>query len=280
MKIKKHTNYTRLSFLKQLLNGQYFSLGILVLIQIISGICPIVVNYLISQLIDAISMVKAVNTQINYFRIDHITILILVSIIFLLLGEVFSVMHGFFFDYFEEYIYQRVKSSFLYKISLYPTNYFFEDSRICDLIALSKKNIFDISSYISIALSFLGGLFLLIPALIAAWTLEWWIPLVLIMTLTPLIYFRIKFQKQTWDVQKNFSSLFKQIDIYEECLTSANYSKDIRLYNMQSGILDSWNNCYSSYLAQVNKIRKTASVTIRTYAKRMKIMERSGRLLI
>ena len=255
-------HYTYLKFLIHLFVGNYISLSLLILAQIISGICPIVTNYLIAQLIDTISIVKEANTHIKYFGINHITILIVSCSIFLLFDEVFSVIHGFFSDYFKDYIHQRVKLLFLEKISLHPTNDFFESPKISDLVALSKTSVQDISSYVYVASYFLSGLFAFISALIAVWTLKWWIPLVLIVTLIPLIYFRITLQKKTWNIRENFSSLFKQMDIYEECLTSAHYSKDIRLYNMQLNILDAWKNCYSKFFNAINVIRKYGSIII------------------
>ena len=251
-----------LKFFKSLFAKNHTSLSLLVLIQAISGICPVATNYLISRLIDTISVVKEANARIEYFGIDHITILIVSCSVFLLFDEVFGVIHGLFSDYFKDYIHQRVKFLFLNKISLYPTNDFFENPKISDLVALSKTSVQDISNYIYVASYFLSGLFAFISALIAVWTLEWWIPLVLITTLIPLIYFRITLQKKTWNIRETFSSLFKQMDIYEECLTSARYSKDIRIYNMQPRILGAWNDCYSRFFNAVNRIRKNGSIII------------------
>lgn len=255
-------HYTYLKFLKYLFVGNYISLSLLMLVQVVSGICPIVTSYLIAQLIDTISVVKEANTHIKYFGINHITILIVSCSIFLLFDELFSVIHGLFSDYFKDSIHKKVKFLFLSKISLHPTNDFFENPKISDLVSLSKTSVHDISGYVYVISYFLSGLFAFIAALIAVWTLEWWIPLVLITTLIPLIYFRIRLQKKTWNIREYFSSLFKQMDIYEECLTSAHYSKDIRLYNMQPNILDTWNNCYSRFFSAINKIRKTGSIII------------------
>jgi ATP-binding cassette subfamily B protein len=256
------TNYTYLKFLKHLFVGNYISLSLLILVQVVSGICPVLTSYLIAQLIDTITLVKEANTHIEYFGIHHITIVIVSCSIFLLFDEVFAVVHGLFSDYFKDYIHQKVKFLFLSKISLHPTNDFFENPKISDLVSLSKTSVQDISGYVYVVSYFLSGLFAFISSLIAVWTFEWWIPLVLIITLIPLIYFRITFQKKTWNIRESFSSLFKQMDIYEECLTSAHYSKDIRLYNMQPKILDAWNDCYSRFFNAVNRIRKTGSIII------------------
>jgi len=255
-------HYTYLSFFKYLFVENYTSLSLLIFLQIISGVCPVVTSYLISRLIDTIAVVKEANAHIEHFGISHITILIISCSIFLLFDEVFAVIQGFFSDYFKDYIHQKVKFLFLSKVSLYPTNDFFENPKISDLLSLSKKSVQDISNYTYVVSYFLSGLFAFVPTLAAVWTIEWWIPLVLIVTLIPLIYFRITLQKQTWDIQKNFSSLFKQMDIFEECLTSAHYSKDIRLYNMQERILDAWNDCYSRFFTAVNRIRKKGSIII------------------
>lgn len=254
--------YTYLKFLKHLFVGNYTSLSLLLLVQVVSGICPVVTSYLIAQLIDTITVVKEANTHMEYFGINHITILIVSCSIFLLFDEVFAVIHGLFSDYFKDSIHKKVKFLFLNKISLHPTNDFFENPKISDLVSLSKTSVQDISGYVYVVSYFLSGVFAFSSSLIAVWTLEWWIPLVLIITLIPLIYFRIRLQKKTWNIRENFSSLFKQMDIYEECLTSAHYAKDIRLYNMQPDIIGAWNNCYSKFFNAVNKIRKTGSIII------------------
>jgi ATP-binding cassette subfamily B protein len=255
-------HYTYLQFLRYLFKKNYISLSLLILIQVISGICPVVISYLIAQLIDTITVVKEANTHIEYFGINHMTILIVSCSVFLLFDEVFSVIHGLFSDYFKDYIHQKVQFLFLSKISLHPTNDFFENPKISDLVSLSKASTHNISNYVYVVSYFLSGLFAFSSSIIAVWTFEWWIPLVLIITLIPLIYFRIMLQKKTWNIRESFSSLLKQMDIYEECLTSVHYSKDIRLYNMQPSILNSWNHYYSRFFNTINRVRKTGSIII------------------
>ena len=262
MNFKNHDPYTTWKLFRQILNSNRIVLVTLILVQIISGICPVTVNYLMSKLIDSIAAAKNLDSRFQNFDINHIFILVLACSTLLLLDEVLSIIHSFFSSYFSDYTYQQIKFLLLQKISLHPTYHFFEDSKTSDLVALSKKNIQNVSNYINIISCFLRGLFLLVPVLISVYTLKWWFPFILITTFTPLIYFRVQLQKKIWNITTNFSHIFTKMDIYEECLTSNRYSKDIRMYKMQSRLLDVWNSCFFSFFNIINHMKKFGAIVV------------------
>jgi ATP-binding cassette subfamily B protein len=216
--------YTYLSFFKQILSGNY---------------------------------TKYVFLIFFHFGVDYTTIFVLSCVLFFLFEEIFSIIHLFFSDYFEDSLCHKVKLLLLKKISFHPTNEFFENPEIGNLIALTQQNVQEFGRYVHNFSHFFKGLFALIPSLIAVFYFKWWLALVIIMTLTPSMYFRVKLQQKAMDIRVNFSSIFKKMNIYEECLTSDHYSKEIRLYNMQPKLLTSWNDSYTKYFNKMNRFRKS-----------------------
>ncbi|MDR0572132.1 MAG: ABC transporter ATP-binding protein/permease [Rickettsiales bacterium] len=226
----------------------------------VAGTTPLLISYSIAWIIDAIVATQQAITITNIF--SNIITLVATYAMFLLLKEAFSIIHAFLSDHLGDLIKQKTKFLILQKISLYPTDDLFNTPEITNLMALCKKNVEKADSYVNIVSFFIKGAFSLIPAIAAVFFLEWWIPLLLTITFIPICWSKMYFQKCIWEDRKHFSYLYNIMNLNEECLLLKNYSKEMKLYNMQQYVLNYWNDSFFQIFYSVNKIRKRGVCTI------------------
>ncbi|MGL4824663.1 MAG: ABC transporter ATP-binding protein [Alphaproteobacteria bacterium] len=255
MSTKAKNPVTFFRFVQYILTGHYTPLGLLFLVQLLSGLSPILASYGMSRLVDTVA-VAAAKPQTAALLWQFIILLIFSCSFFLLLNEIFATFHNFFADYFENKIFQRIKTALLQKISCYPQVDLFETPDISNRINLAKEHTQELARMLNLSSHFMKNVFCLVPALISVYVFNWWIPIVLCATLTPLLYISIRLHKKTWDARFGCAPLFKQMELYEDCLTSKPYAQEIRLYHMQGKLLDAWNQLFKTFFDQVNKIRQ------------------------
>lgn len=241
--------------MQYILTGHYTPLGLLFLVQLLSGLSPVLASYGMSRLVDTVA-VAAAKPQTAALLWQCIIFLIFSCSFFLLLNEIFANFHNFFADYFENKIFQRIKTSLLQKIACYPQVDLFEIPDVSNRISLAKEHTQELARMLNLSSHFMKNLFSLVPAFISVYLFNWWIPIVLCATLTPLLYVSVKLQQKTWNARFGCAPLFKQMELYEDCLTSKSYAQEIRLYRMQGKLLDAWNELFKTFFDQVNKIRQ------------------------
>ena len=226
------------------------NLLVLFLVQIITGILPIALVYLMSLIIDIVS------TSTSSTYLINIIILISCYTLLLFLDEVLSIVHTFFSSYFEEQINFKIKFLLLEKISSYPTLELQENPEYANIKSLLDHNSQQLGNYVSLISQLVKGIFTLIPAVITAVSIKWWIPVVLILTLFPICYAKIYFQKKLWYVKENFAKDFNKMSLYEDCLSSKEYAKDLKVFSMHTSIIKKWSDLYKNIISIVNKQRK------------------------
>ncbi|MGL5784177.1 MAG: ABC transporter ATP-binding protein [Alphaproteobacteria bacterium] len=261
MSIQEKYPVTFFRFVKYILSGNYTPLGLLFLVQLLSGLSPILASYGMSRLVDTVS-VAAAKPQTAAFLWQFIILLIFSCSFFLLLNEVFANFHNFFSDYFENKLFQRIKTALLQKIACYPQIDIFETPDISNRINLAKEHTQELARMLNLSSHFMKNVFSLVPALISVYLFNWWIPIVLCATLTPLLYINVRLHQKTWDARFGCAPLFKQMELYEDCLASKSYAQEIRLYHMQGKFLDGWNQLFKTFFDQVNKIRQKGVVFV------------------
>jgi ATP-binding cassette, subfamily B, bacterial len=242
-------------FIQHILVGHYTPLVLLLLVQLLSGLSPVLASYGMSRLVDAVAVATA-KPQALALLWQFILFLIFSCAFFLLLNEILATFHNFFTDYFENRLFQRIKTALLQKISCYPQIDLFEIPEVSSRINLAKEHTQELARMLNLSSHFMKNMFGLVPALISVYLFNWWIPFVLCATLTPLLYMSVKLQQKTWNARFGCAPLFKQMELYEDCLTAKPYAQEIRLYHMQERLLNAWNHLFKTFFDQVNQIRQ------------------------
>ena len=249
------------NFAKQILQGQAWKLSILLILQVLAGISPILIAWLNGQLIDQIFVET---TNILSYRAA--IILVIFSSLLIGASDLFSVLQNLSSEYFKDLVYQRVQFQILRTISLEPTSNLFEDPPVNKLISIVKQNVHDISEYVSVLSQVITMVFGLIAALILGLSITWWIPVTLLLTMVPFIYYRTKIENNIWNAKTSHGHLFNKLSLYERVLTLPDFAKDIRLYAMQPALLARWLKLYDRFFSHVNSLRLSGSLVLSLWA--------------
>jgi ATP-binding cassette subfamily B protein len=238
----------------------------LLILQLISGILPALLFWINGKLIDLvctneISIFSFFNTNIKIS-----TIFIILYVILIYCGEIFSLLHNCFSDYCKDLTYKKIQYHLINKISNYPTNDVFENSKTNHSIILAKQNIKLLSEYVSIFSQVLSVIFGLLSALMLGFSIIWWIPIVLLITMIPLMYVRTRVENKIWSAREHYADTFAKVDIYERILTTPEFSKDVRLYMFQGFLKKNWNQLLGNFFHSLNKIRKRGAWHVNVWA--------------
>ncbi|MDZ5762296.1 ABC transporter ATP-binding/permease protein [Candidatus Cyrtobacter comes] len=220
--------------------------------QIISGFIPIIIAWSIAELINTIS--------ITHTWIIEIFIFVAVIAILLSLQEIISLIHNFLSFSIERRVSQKINLAFMEKVALWPGNDIFEDPKLRSKLTLAKDGINRVNNIIWSVSSTLRGFFSLLPAIFASFIFTWWIPTVLLLTVIPMMYVMVKSQHKVWNVYSDHAELFKNLHIKEHCLTSDEFSKELRLYGMQARLLEQWKKDNEYITNKLGHLRKYALI--------------------
>lgn len=242
-------------FFRKVLEGCGFSVTTLIFLQVMGGVIPVIGLLINSKLIDQIVGSSHEASYLAPSFPEKVSVLVGFTVLFFFLEELFSLCHGFFSDYFKDLIYKRLKVNFVRKISSIPTILFFEDPLLNNQVTLANQSTLLTSEYINVSSHVLMGTFSVIPVIFLSFTIQWWIPVVIISTMIPLILVKAKTQRQSWDIRERHASTFKRLNIYEDVLISSRFAKEVRLYNLSTILVNKWLRCYMNFFHISNQLR-------------------------
>ncbi len=241
-----------IKFLYNILSEYRLRIALFISFQVVSGFIPIIIAWSIAELINTVSVTHAWIIQTLIF--------IAVIAVFLSLQEIISLIHNFLSFSLERRVYQKINLAFMEKVALWPGNDIFENPKLRSQLTLAKESINRVSNMIWGVSSTLRGCFSLLPAILASFMFTWWIPTTLLLTIVPMMYVMVKSQYKVWDVYSDHAELFKKLHIKESCLTSDEFSKELRLYGMQKRLLAQWKEDNEYITDKLTVLRKRALI--------------------
>ena len=255
-------NLKQLSAIKKLLkdifHGHNLSIIGMIVFQVIAGVAPVVSTWVNGKLIDHI-------IKINLVPKSTLTIFILLvasAVFCLILMELAITLNNFFSDYFQNLIYYKIHYRLLEVISSYPTHGLRDSPKANQQIALSRQQAESISEHVTLLCSIFLVLCSLTFSFILCISIAWWIPWILVGTMIPLLYARTSIEHKLWNVKEAYGETFNKLHLHDLVLTNPEYSKDIRLYNMHSKLLQNWSILYKEFFQSINKARLKGAIKV------------------
>lgn len=246
--------------LKVLVGPSWGSLVALVIFQVFAGITPSLAVWLNSIVIDKIVRVggKSPHELLAY------SVLLLAVVVTLLnaLGNVLEASESLVGDTFMDRARKNMSFRINEKIAKHPLLTFFDDPKLNSLVVLARRSLDSVDELIHLSSYTLVGIFGVIPALILAATLKWWIPMVVVSSMLPLLYAKAINERKSWDIESYHASTFNQLQLGERMLTHQEFAKDLRLFAMQGWILRRWGDLYQSFLKDLIAVRKRGACQI------------------
>lgn len=103
--------------------------------------------------------------------------------------------------------------------------------------------------------------------LLLGFSINWWIPLLLLLTAMPSAVTRYKVVDASFRVEKSFEKHHYRLSIYDRIITHSEFFKEVRLFGLKDFLLSSWqknaHECgHAFFHARINGLKLTAIATL------------------
>lgn len=147
------------------------------------------------------------------------------------------------------------------KVATFNDIALFENPEWLNLITLTEEKSLDQLQEITFKLvEIITGMLRFVPSVLLAVSIAWWMPIVVIVGFIPTMYFDVKHHEQSWCVEETQASLSRQMKIHAKVLTEDIYAKELRLFSLQSILLQQWHTLFAQIFAAMQQVRRAGAV--------------------
>lgn len=154
----------------------------------------------------------------------------------------------------------------LQKVANFDDIALFETPDLLNLVELTTKGIDRLQRLSFIIAATLVGVFIFVPSVLVSLSIAWWVPLVLLLSSIPSIFVEVKHHKKSWRVEKTQAGLTREMDIYARMMMGEAYAKELRLFSLQSVLLDRWQNMFARLFDSMERVRREGAVAVILWA--------------
>jgi ATP-binding cassette, subfamily B, bacterial len=112
----------------------------------------------------------------------------------------------------------------------------------------------------------LVGVFLFIPSVAVSVSIAWWVPLVLMAAAIPSIHVEMKYHKKSWRVEETQAGVTREMNIYAKVITGEAYVKEVRLFSLQSVLLDRWQGLFGRMFSKMEAVCRDEALSVMLWA--------------
>lgn len=232
-------------------NALIFSLAIT---QILVGIMPAVLLYLIAQAVASISDMG-----------NYIYIVIALGCV-ILLSELTEVLEYIISSVLSDTTKKNLKSILIKKSAMPPSMDHFSSAEFQDVFFLTEQNISDMSDFVAECSILLTGVLGLLSIGVLLTNLQWWIPIALIIGIMPIVYFKCQLERKIWGIEEEHSKEFKLLSLTYEGLTRSDSAKELRLNKHANLLKERWGNIYSAILRKIHREKFNGLLKLSLYS--------------
>ncbi|HEY9798944.1 MAG TPA: ABC transporter ATP-binding protein [Leptolyngbyaceae cyanobacterium] len=173
-----------------------------------------------------------------------------------LFSDSINTIAGFIFTSLRDRVQGFVQGRVFHKVANYEDIALFENPELLNIVQLAEKGVQKLEQLSFIIITMLNGIFILIPSILLSWSITWWIPLILLSSLIPAIYVELKYRKQCWEVEKTQASITREMNLYKGVLMGDAYAKELRLFHLQSLLLERWQSLFKRMFRKMEQVRQ------------------------
>jgi ATP-binding cassette, subfamily B, bacterial len=155
-----------------------------------------------------------------------------------------------------------VQGKVLHKVANFDDIALFETPELLNLLELTEKGMQRLQRLSFIVAATLMGVFMFVPSVLLSTSIAWWIPLILLASSIPSIFVEMKHHKKSWRVEETQASITREMDIYAKVLKGEAYAKEVRLFSLQSILLDRWRGLFGRMFSTMQKVRREGAVAV------------------
>ncbi len=238
----------------------------LTLLTLISGAGPSLTLFLNKMIIDRVSDLLAIAATVNSIDTILQDTLLLWSIggliLLNLLIDAMRTLANFVLTSLRDRVQGFVRGRVLDKVANFEDIALFEIPELLNLVQLSEQGIQRLQQLSFIIIASLNGFFAFIPAALLSGSITWWVPLILFTSAAPSVYVELKYQKQSWKVEKTQAGIAREMNLYKNVLISPAYAKELRLFSLQPFLLERWQGLFRQMFRAMQRIRRQGTFVV------------------
>jgi len=159
-----------------------------------------------------------------------------------------------------------VQGKVLHKVAHFDDIALFETPDLLNLLELTEKGIQRLQRLSFIVAATLMGAFLFIPSVAVSVSIAWWVPFILMAAAIPSIYVEMKYHKKSWRVEETQAGLTREMSIYAKVITDEAYAKEVRLFSLQSVLLERWQGLFGRMFTTMERVRRDGALNVMVWA--------------
>ncbi|NJR41301.1 MAG: ABC transporter ATP-binding protein [Akkermansiaceae bacterium] len=159
-----------------------------------------------------------------------------------------------------------VEGQVLQKVANFDDIALFETPELLNLVELTSKGVQRLQRLSIIVAATLVGVFILIPSVLLSWSIAWWVPLLLLAASAPSILVEMKHHRKSWRMEETQASAIREMNIYNKLLIGEAYAKEIRLFSLQSTLLERWRGLFRNLFNKMQRIRREGAIAVMLWA--------------
>ncbi|UBF23602.1 ABC transporter ATP-binding protein/permease [Kovacikia minuta CCNUW1] len=156
----------------------------------------------------------------------------------------------------------HVQGQVFQKVANFDDIALFETPDLLNLLELTDKGMQRLQQLSFIVAATLMGVFMFIPSVLLSVSISWWVPPVLLLSSIPSIFVEIKHHKKSWRVEETQASVNREMNIYGKVLTGEAYAKELRLFSLQSILLERWQGLFHRMFNTMEQVRREGAVAV------------------
>ncbi|MHC5772592.1 ABC transporter ATP-binding protein [Nostoc sp.] len=236
------------------------------ILTLLGGAGPALAIWLNKEIIDEITRLLSIGTTENAIALILSQPLLLSSIagslLVNLVSDAIANINPFVYTSLRDRISGFVQGQVIEKIATFEDIALFETPDLLNLVQLTEKGVQRLPELCMRLVTMLEGVFIFIPAILLLVSLAWWVPLILFSCVTPVMYVQIKYRKQVWGVERTQASVLREMNLYKTVLTGETYAKEIRLFSLQTLLLERWHGLYRTIFRAMQQIRRRGTTAV------------------
>lgn len=214
-------------------------------------------------------IVDAVASGLNSQQLDNygsLFLLVFAWIAAILLQNILEPFHEVNFKNITEKLSARINLLILDKANSFSDLLYFEDAHFYNEIQLIESEVnqqpFNLILFFGDGFQYLLNL---ITMLILLFPLGWWIPLLLLSTSFPKVYFSFKIQWDIWQTMSRKSPQARKMKYYSNLLLTDTYAKEVRLFGLGSLFKQRYREAFADKYRAMSKIRGKQAWNLSTW---------------
>ncbi|MBF2074748.1 MAG: ABC transporter ATP-binding protein [Synechococcales cyanobacterium C42_A2020_086] len=159
-----------------------------------------------------------------------------------------------------------VQGQVLHKVAHFNDIALFETPELLNLLELTEKGIQRLQRFSFIVAASMMGLFTFVPSVLLSASITWWVPLVLLSASVPSVFVEIRHHRKSWRVEETQAGITREMDIYAKVLTGEAYAKEVRLFSLQTILLQRWQGLFGRMFGTMEQVRREGSLSVMLWA--------------